>query len=319
MSEGWIALHRKVLQSDVWENPDLFRFWTWCLLKASHSAVTKLVGYKAVALQRGQFVFGRRMAHLETGLSERTIRTCVTALKDGPDPRISVKTTNAYSIITILKWGDYQFFDRENDPQPTNERPTPDQRPTNDPVDFDTQSSLLPPRARAPARIVVEQLEQLKQDPPPPARASLFSQGEGGESEEPPPTYDPPDIPAPLLTLAREVIGLTPENVLIGWMTVEKWPVDWITKALMITAERGKRGMKATSYARGVLRDYQLNGGPEKDDLPSKNDGRGNANRSKTRQRLDQHDVGDVLEARRRGRAEAAGVGRQDDGFDWGA
>ena len=35
MNNGYIKLWRKTLESPVWQNPKLFRFWMWCLLKAS--------------------------------------------------------------------------------------------------------------------------------------------------------------------------------------------------------------------------------------------------------------------------------------------
>ncbi len=102
---------------------------------------------------------------------------------------------------------------------------------------------------------------------PPPAHARIGERGDGqeGDDGEPPPPYDPPDIPKPLLDLARQVIGLTPEGILTGWMTVQGWSTDWITKALMRSCEQGKRGRKAVSYSRGILEDWSEIGGPEKD------------------------------------------------------
>ncbi len=141
----------------------------------------------------------------------------------------------------------------------------------------------------------------ISKDPPPPARARVGEEGE--------------DIPAALLALAREVYGLTPEAVLTGWMRVQKYPADWIEKATLRVTEKGMRGAKAIAYAAGILRDYARNGGAD-DDEPAKANGRSTANRGQRQRRLDQHSVEDVLEARRRGRAAARGVGGQDNGGD---
>lgn len=103
-------------------------------------------------------------------------------------------------------------------------------------------------------------------DPPSRARARVGEQGEDGEGKEPQPQpYEPPDIPKPLLDLAREVIGLTCDHILLGWMTVEKWPADWITKAVVKSSEAGKRGKSAVNYARAILQEWTKIGGPEKD------------------------------------------------------
>ena len=107
----------------------------------------------------------------------------------------------------------------------------------------------------------------VRKEHPPPAPARVGEQEEGSEEEggQPPPPFDPSDIPKPLLDLARHVFGLTCEHILLGWTRVERWPADWIAKALMRTSEAGKRGRPAVSYTRGILQGWAKAGGPEKD------------------------------------------------------
>ena len=85
-----------------------------------------------VELDPGQFVFGRKKASIETGLSERKIRTCLDKLKKFQN--VTIKTTNKFSIITVINWGTYQQdetkSDQLNDQQVTNKRPTSDQQVT---------------------------------------------------------------------------------------------------------------------------------------------------------------------------------------------
>ena len=94
MPEGYIKLWRKSLDSPVWDNPKVWRFWTWCLMKASHKDIDIMVGYQNITLQPGQFVFGLNNASLETKLSIQSIRTCLSILKN--DDSITVKSTNKY-------------------------------------------------------------------------------------------------------------------------------------------------------------------------------------------------------------------------------
>ncbi|HIA6871830.1 TPA: DnaD domain protein, partial [Staphylococcus aureus] len=41
---GWIKLHRKLLDSPIFQNEKLFKVFAYCLMKASHKEHTQLVG-----------------------------------------------------------------------------------------------------------------------------------------------------------------------------------------------------------------------------------------------------------------------------------
>lgn len=128
MKKGYIKLYRKLLESGMLKNPHLTTFWIWCLLKASHKKTKALVGYQEIALNPGQFIFGRKKASEEIGVTPQRIRTCLNFLKK--TQRLTIKTTNKFSIITIIKWGDYQS-DIQQDNQQTNQQLTNNQPTTN--------------------------------------------------------------------------------------------------------------------------------------------------------------------------------------------
>ena len=102
---GWVKLHRKALSSAVWANQDLWRFWSWCLMKAAYKPGVTLVKFLPVRLEPGQFVFSRARAAKETGLSERTVRTCLHSLASLEN--VTIQTTNTFSLITITNWAGY--------------------------------------------------------------------------------------------------------------------------------------------------------------------------------------------------------------------
>jgi hypothetical protein len=97
---------RKSLDSLVFKNANIWYFWSWCLMKATHKEYTAVVGYQKVALLPGQFIFGRNSASKELGLSVKQIRTAADWLKDCQN--ITLKTASKYSIITIVNWDTYQ-------------------------------------------------------------------------------------------------------------------------------------------------------------------------------------------------------------------
>jgi hypothetical protein len=124
MEQGYIKLWRKSLESGLLRNHKVWVFWTWCLLKATHKEHTAVIGYQQVLLQPGQFVFGRRKAAKETGLSEREVRTSIVLL--GKWKNLTIKTTNKFSIITLVNWAHYQSEPMETTSKTTSRRPAGD-------------------------------------------------------------------------------------------------------------------------------------------------------------------------------------------------
>jgi len=125
MNRGFVHIWRKTLDSGWLRNHKLWAFWSWCLLKASYKEFDAIVGLQVVHLMPGQFVFGRQKAAQETGLTEREIRTIIAFLiKCG---NLTIKTTNKFSIITIVNWHTYQSredeSDQQSDQQVTNKGP----------------------------------------------------------------------------------------------------------------------------------------------------------------------------------------------------
>jgi hypothetical protein len=73
----------------------------------------------------GQFVFGRKKAAKELRLSEQEIRTLIVFLLNSGN--LTIKSTNKFSIITIVNWHIYQVS--IEDDQPSNQ-PTTNQQLT---------------------------------------------------------------------------------------------------------------------------------------------------------------------------------------------
>jgi hypothetical protein len=121
---GWIKLYRKSLFNGWLKNHNLWVFWCYCLLKASHRENRVIVGNRQIILQPGQFVFGRKKASKETRLSERSIRTCVYNLCTLGN--LTIKTTNKFSLITIVNWELYQNKGIKTTSKMTSNRPATD-------------------------------------------------------------------------------------------------------------------------------------------------------------------------------------------------
>lgn len=103
---GYIKLHRQLIDSPVFQNEKLLKVWIWCLLKASHTAHEEIVGLQKVYLEPGQFVFGSIKSAEVLDMPRTTFNRCMDALKKFE--MLDIKATNKFSIATVENWGKFQ-------------------------------------------------------------------------------------------------------------------------------------------------------------------------------------------------------------------
>ena len=125
-NNGWIKLHRKIIDSAVFENPKILKLWIWCLCKASHKGYESMVGNQIVVLQEGQFIFGRKKASSELKIKESMVYKYIKLLEKLE--MINIKSNKKFSIITIEKWAFYQFDNDEEQQQRNNKGTTKEQQ-----------------------------------------------------------------------------------------------------------------------------------------------------------------------------------------------
>ena len=84
-------------------------------MKATYKEYDQIVGCQSVHLMPGDFVFGLKSASKELKLSIQSIRTLLDFLKTSGN--LTVKSTNKFSIISIVNWETYQQNDFEDNTQ----------------------------------------------------------------------------------------------------------------------------------------------------------------------------------------------------------
>ena len=122
--EGWIKLYRKFSEWEWFNVSEMVHLFIYLLLNANREDGT----WRGVEIKRGQILTGLESLHKVTGISIRTIRTCLDRLQTTRE--IDRQTTNKYSIITICNYESYQGEklnsdkqnDRQNDNQLTSNR-----------------------------------------------------------------------------------------------------------------------------------------------------------------------------------------------------
>lgn len=130
--ESYVPLFRSLLNHRYMADAHKFQFWVWCLLKATYKDRKVLIGNQTVELQPGQFVFGRKEAAKALGTTERKIRTLLDFFSSCTEQKLTIKTTNRFSIITVVNYTTYiekvKQFDQQNDQQATSKRPASDHK-----------------------------------------------------------------------------------------------------------------------------------------------------------------------------------------------
>jgi hypothetical protein len=130
MHRGYIKIWRKISDAGWLKNHKLCAFWLWCLIKASHKEHDIIVGCQQIHLMPGDLIFGLNKASEELEMSVRSIRTILDFLKNSQN--LTIKTTNKFSVISIVNWSTYQGEDiqndNQNDKQPTNNRQATDNK-----------------------------------------------------------------------------------------------------------------------------------------------------------------------------------------------
>lgn len=109
--EGWIKLHRKMLDWEWYKDNNTKILFLHLLLTANH----KDKNWQGQTILRGQKLTSLNHLAEETNLSVRQTRSALERLKSTNE--IAIKTTNRYTLITIEKYDNYQCTEFENDKQ----------------------------------------------------------------------------------------------------------------------------------------------------------------------------------------------------------
>jgi hypothetical protein len=106
MNLGYIKLHRKALESAVFQNANLWKVWCYCLMRANHKSRNFLWNGAERKLAPGQFITGRFEAAKDCNMKPSTLWYQFRLLKKVSN--IDIVSDNKSSLITVTNWGKYQ-------------------------------------------------------------------------------------------------------------------------------------------------------------------------------------------------------------------
>ena len=121
MKGDFVFLHRSLLDSRVFSDEFMLKLWVWCLLKANWKR-----GWKnGREIPPGSFATGESSASDQLGVSGGKWRRGIATLKDWG--MVTSKATNRFTVISIVKWPEYQAMRRTGDEQVASRRRASDE------------------------------------------------------------------------------------------------------------------------------------------------------------------------------------------------
>lgn len=124
--EGWIKIHRKILDNPIiCKDSDHLSIWLYLLLNATHQEIPAVFKGEKIILKSGQLITGRKSMSEKLGISESKIYRVINEYKN--EQQIEQQTSNKNSLITILNWNKYQHAEQQNEQQMNNQRTTSEQ------------------------------------------------------------------------------------------------------------------------------------------------------------------------------------------------
>ena len=99
---GWIKLHRSMLDWEWYDDVNVCRLFTHCLLRANH----KTKSWRGKTIERGQFWTSLDTLSAETKLSKKQIRVALTKLESTGE--VANKGHATGRMVTIVNYDSYQ-------------------------------------------------------------------------------------------------------------------------------------------------------------------------------------------------------------------
>lgn len=122
MNDGWICLHRKILENPRFGNPAWLSVFLYLLLNASRKPMRAIFQGKPIDLKPGQLILGRNAISSKTGVPSASVWRLLEILKN--DGVIEQQGGSKSSIFTVLNWRSYQ----NSEQQPSSSRAAAEQQ-----------------------------------------------------------------------------------------------------------------------------------------------------------------------------------------------
>ena len=126
MIEGWISLHRKLLENPIIKKEGLLQLFIYCLLKANSSDSKIIHNSEEILIKRGSFISSRKHIASDLNQKESTIYKRLKILKKLEI--CNTKSNNKYTLLTVINYDSYQNPKQESHRKRNNKVTTKEQQ-----------------------------------------------------------------------------------------------------------------------------------------------------------------------------------------------
>lgn len=124
--DGWIKLHRKLMENPIFLNPNLLQIFIYCLLKANHKDNEMIWNDELMTVKTGSFITGRLQMAKDLKQKDSALYKRLQLLtKLG---YIELKSNNKFTLLTIVKYKSYQVSEMKEEQQSNNKVTTKEQQ-----------------------------------------------------------------------------------------------------------------------------------------------------------------------------------------------
>ena len=112
---GFIKLHRSILRWEWWDDDNTLKVFLWLLLNANWENSR----YRGIVIPKGSLVTSYAKIAENLDISVQSARTSINHLKSTGE--ITIKSTNKFTVVSIVNWEKFQCFDDSGNKQTNNQ------------------------------------------------------------------------------------------------------------------------------------------------------------------------------------------------------
>lgn len=119
LNEGWIKLHRKIINHWIWNDSKYLKGWLTILINVNFEDSKVVIEKELIECNRGQSLYSLNSwcNIMGNGWSIQKLRTFLKLLEN--DSMIKVEGLRKTTRITVIKYDDYQILQQTNNRQTT--------------------------------------------------------------------------------------------------------------------------------------------------------------------------------------------------------
>lgn len=146
---GYVKLHRVLLDNPISKKPQYAWLWATLLLLANHKPNKFMWNGEIIIIKEGQLLTGRKQLSEKTGIPESTVEDILKYLET--QQQIQQQKTTKFRLITIVNWTKYQISNNKSNNKATTKQQQADTN-KNDKNDKKNIGETSSPRKLSPKK-----------------------------------------------------------------------------------------------------------------------------------------------------------------------